>query len=313
MSSFKDTLKVMLYNVIRARAVNVLMRTALKPLSRILPAHVIGRVPVSGDICIGVGGSRRLVFWSDGSDQVVSRLYWNGIDAYEPGTVRVFLRLAGDGGVVLDVGAHSGLFALLAAVKYPQTEVHAFEPLARICTFLDRNIAINGLDNIRSVCAVVAKRSGRVPFYEPRTVTLPSSASLRKGFVREKAQEVMLPAVTLDEYAQQKCLSRVTLIKIDVEGAEYGVLEGAVRLIDRDRPAIICEVLLGLADEGLTGFLKERMYRAWRISAEDLIPETEIKGGETEAEWNYLFLPEERMTGDLSDLMAPRPAGQVAS
>jgi hypothetical protein len=76
-------------------------------------------------------------------------------------------------------------------------------------------------------------------------MTIPSDAFGRPDYAQAHigdAGGVDVAMTTLNPLAEQLNLPRVGLIKIDVEGAEALVLEGADRIIERDRPALICEL-----------------------------------------------------------------------
>jgi hypothetical protein len=65
-----------------------------------------------------------LVLSSDGSDSLASRLFWGGFDAFEPETIDLYLRLLKRSEVVFDIGANTGLFALLVTIDCRDREVY---------------------------------------------------------------------------------------------------------------------------------------------------------------------------------------------
>lgn len=135
------------------------------------------------------------------------------------------------GGVFLDVGAHVGHFALRAA-RDAQLVV-AFEPGPYQRAGLEANLAMNGLTNVR-VVPKAAWDAPRMLAFEPGP-----DGEYARSVVRE-AEDGTVEATTLDAEAAR--LARVDLIKVDVQGAEARVLEGARRTLARHKPRVVVEM-----------------------------------------------------------------------
>ncbi|MDB5592966.1 MAG: hypothetical protein JWR86_3491 [Enterovirga sp.] len=139
-------------------------------------------------------------------------------------------------GVMIDVGANIGLTTLTAARYIPGGRILAVEASPRNCTALRDNLARHGV-GIATVCACAAgDRAGHVSFFE-------NSAY---GHVVTGAGMAAVPSVeqrlaTVDDLVAEHGLTRVDLIKIDVEGFEQEVLAGATATLDRFRPAVFLE------------------------------------------------------------------------
>ncbi len=190
-----------------------------------------------------------LKMWSNADDEITSAVYWGGWAGHEPETSRCFWELATSARVTLDVGAHVGYFSLLAAFANPAGTVHAFEPLPAVHDRLRRNIALNGLVNISSHQLAVGGESGRDRFYYlPNCI--PSSSSLSHSFMEDVAdgrdlQSSVVEVTTIDEFVTKNDVRHVDLVKIDTESTEGAVLAGMIHTLDRDRPALVCEILPG--------------------------------------------------------------------
>jgi hypothetical protein len=70
---------------------------------------------------------------------------------------------------------------------------------------------------------------------------------------------IEVEAITLDDFVQRH--DPPTLIKIDVEGAEAGVLRGSERIFEQSKPVLICEVHCEQAADDVTRWLRERAYK----------------------------------------------------
>jgi FkbM family methyltransferase len=157
---------------------------------------------------------------------------WLG--GYEPERQLEFARLVREGDVVLDIGANVGFYTLLAArMVGPSGRVLAFEPLPDNLPVLRRHLAVNGLTNVDVIPAAVASRSGSRRF---NTGEYPATGQL------SELGGIEVDVVSLDDLRAAGRLSRVDLMKIDVEGAELEVLEGARAVLEEFRPVVIMEL-----------------------------------------------------------------------
>jgi FkbM family methyltransferase len=176
------------------------------------------------DLTIQHGHGRGLKFRSGPAN-------WPGYAAgtTEPLVQEALAMYLHQGAVFYDVGANVGFFTLIGArLVRPNGYVRAFEPHPDNAAVLEHNIEINGLRNVELIRAAVGAETGTAKLAGETPLTLHLSA-----------QGIDVPLVTLDELAENL---PPTLIKIDVEGAELDVLEGAKDTLARDRPVVVCEV-----------------------------------------------------------------------
>jgi FkbM family methyltransferase len=146
------------------------------------------------------------------------------------------------GDTVLDVGAYLGVYAMLSARQAgPQGRVIAFEPTTTSLPFLHRHLVMNGLQNrVRVLACAVGRRSGVVEFYE-HTDAYRNSVGVQDPHAPSGAV-IRVPMLSIDEACAMFDL-QPDLIRIDVQGLEAEVLQGAAQTI-RQRPQlkIIIEV-----------------------------------------------------------------------
>lgn len=225
-------------------------------------------------------------------DTIATEIAHGGIAAFESSTVEVFVRLARKSRVVLDIGAHTGVYSLIAALENPSTTVYGFEAVPAVYDLYVRNLEHNGLaGRIRPIQCALSDKDGRVTVYLPGGGT-PTSASTRRGF-RPAVGEVEVPAVRGDTFVDQNGIT-VDLIKIDTEATEPLVLGGLVKTLERDRPPIICEVLHGRTEEDLQALFAGLSYRFFHITENGPAEVPAITGDPTHRWPNYLFWPSER-------------------
>lgn len=246
-------------------------------------------MPVVGTVPVALPDGERIVLTTDGSDRLAWYFWWGGFDAYEPETARLFRVLARRCAVILDVGAYSGYFSLLAAQGNAEASVFAFEPVPRSHRALMRNAAINGALNIVPQLLAVGDREGEVELYLPDE-GMPCEASTLKRS-RPAAQALRVMQVSLDSWLGQSGLDRVDLMKLDTEGTEHLVLRGAIGILEVHAPCIVCEVLDGHTENLLDEVLSPLGYRYFHITDAGPTPATTIRADPSERLRNYLFCP----------------------
>lgn len=235
-----------------------------------------------------------------GVDPIASLLYWRGPNGWEPETLPIFLRLVVPGSTVIDVGANTGLFSLLAARRGTGVVVHAVEPVPRVFDMLTANVARNALANVHCHRVAFSDSEGTVPMYIP-TEEVPIMASMRSDW-RSGSERVDVPAMTLDQFAAT-LESRIDIVKIDTEGTEPLVLSAAQETLATHRPFIICEVLnAGRTADELSVLMARADYSIFRLGATGPIATDSILGNDPESCRNYLFVPSSRM-GQAKDLL----------
>ena len=143
----------------------------------------------------------------------------------------------GPGDTAVDAGAHIGLFAMhMAAVVGPAGQVYAFEPLDANADLLERSIAENRFtDRLIVQRAAVGQRTGAATLTFAVETLNSGGAYLLRDDTAPLAGNVtrQVPLVALDDVTFAR---PVRLIKMDVEGAEPQVVEGATRLLERGSP-----------------------------------------------------------------------------
>jgi FkbM family methyltransferase len=143
------------------------------------------------------------------------------------------------GDVAFDVGANLGYFsAVMAEAVGAGGEVAAFEPMPSTFRRLEATQRWNTLKSMRAFNLAIGDHSGTVPVWHTRSSSALASMSYREAGSRQ--HEVALE--TLDNLVAEGIVRPPTLIKIDVEGHELGVLQGAVNTIQAHRPDLIFEI-----------------------------------------------------------------------
>jgi FkbM family methyltransferase len=233
-----------------------------------------------------------------GDDQVARAVGAGGIWGFEPPLPPLFVELARrSSGAVLDVGANTGLYSLLALASNRALLVHAVEPLPIVASYLKENLALNRRLGHRVTVHPVALSDveGRAMLYlpPPTGTTVETSASLDPHFKEEIASAVEVETGTLDDLWDGIGRPAVGLLKVDTEGTEHLVLRGAPRLLAASRPIAVCEVLPGAAMGELTELLTQSGYLDVRMRRDVLVVDDAVHF-DPDA-WNHVFVPLERL------------------
>ena len=245
--------------------------------------------------------SRRTVAWQFSRDgetcrfeldldpsDLTEKLILDHYDAkqfYEPDVSRLMLQVLRKGDVVFDVGANCGYFTLLAATLVGATgRVVAIEPAPACIARLEANLRRNTFSNVVVVERVAAAQSGEVQFYLNSDNSgghalwnpgdWPSNEKSRANPVT-----VSTPATTLDSEWKRLGLAVPKLIKIDTEGAEQSVLEGARSLLEGARvPFVVGELhefgmaKLGFSQQSLRRHMESFGYSTFGLSFSGNLP-----------------------------------------
>jgi len=179
------------------------------------------------------------VWWLVERSALDHHLMTSGFENAEIEFVKRFLK---PGMTVMDVGAHHGLYTLLASkLVGPTGRVIAFEPSPRERKRLMKHLRINGAHNVEVDNSALAAKTGETELYLADSLN-DWCNSLRKP-PNGAQQVVTVPTKTLDELVSQRNVSKIDLLKLDIEGGELDALLGAEKtLASHQRPVILIEV-----------------------------------------------------------------------
>jgi FkbM family methyltransferase len=165
---------------------------------------------------------------------------------YEQGEAQIARTLVQPGTVAFDVGANVGVMTLQLADR--AAKVIAIEASGENVLRLRENVALNGIDNVEVIEAAANDTgTGVIPLYVSTDSAFHSTT--QPSDVIAAAGAVMVKAITVDAVWESLGCPAVSFMKVDVDGGELEVLRGAVRLLARDRPALLVETVENLGEE----------------------------------------------------------------
>jgi FkbM family methyltransferase len=200
-------------------------------------------------------------------------------------------------GSVVDVGANTGLYSLLAAAASSEVVVHAFEPVAAVADGFVLNAALNSplKDRLQLHRIALSDFFGEALFHEtmnPYFMTTTSGLNAAFSKSHGETKTYLVPTTTLDACVMDKGLGDISFIKIDVEGHEKEVIAGAEMTVLTRRPFIGVELLWDADYAYFEKFLLDNGYVDGVLQPGSLrftyFPEF-IKDG-----WNHILIPEEQ-------------------
>jgi FkbM family methyltransferase len=147
------------------------------------------------------------------------------------------------GSVAIDVGANLGEWTVPFARKVgPAGRVLTIEPAPRSAAALEATLAANALRQAEIVRCAIGDHDGVAQFAVPVvTSARTDTGTARIGPACAGQDALRVPLRSLDSLAAERGIARLDLIKIDVEGYERQVLDGAAAILDRHRPALVIE------------------------------------------------------------------------
>lgn len=173
-----------------------------------------------------LGVSRRLLLWGN--------IRHDEVDSF----IRGYLK---PGMVVADIGANIGYYTLLAAKRVkPNGAVYAFEPDPRCIPLLRENVSLNRHMNVTVVEKGVSNRKGKTDlFIDKEYYALTSMA--QKNIINLE-NKTTIDVVDLDTYFFEEVGNpKVHLIKMNIQGAEGLVIDGAEKILSQNKIALILE------------------------------------------------------------------------
>ncbi len=170
-------------------------------------------------------------------DPVVSGALMLG--AYEPFFSKIFRAHLKPGMTIIDVGANIGYYTIIASAHVKSSgKVIAYEPEHANVNFLHESIRANKFMNIIVVEEGLGDREQNASLYlDPDNK---GKHSLLQSGNENKAQ-ISIPVTTLDSSLTKLGVSKVDLIKMDIEGWEGKALRGMAAIIHRDHPTLLFE------------------------------------------------------------------------
>jgi len=289
-------MKKLLYKIIYQPFINRLLRT----INKWLYPHITKfRIQPAGCVRFTLNNGKKIKLYTNQTDYVSFLTFWEGLYEYE--FIWMFEKIIAQCNGFLDIGANTGLFSLIAAKSNPKCKVLAFEPSPDAYTYLQKNVQSNLLgEQINPQPFAVSNTEEVLEFYKvhnpkyPNVPNLSGAASL--VYMNAEHKKISVQTVGLDSFLEKNYPNLVVdFVKIDAEGAEEHIIQGMMQTIQRHKPIITCEILLGDIGHNIQQLLKEQGYEFYLpVSREKLLKVDTIEYKESEDIRNCFCVPKEK-------------------
>lgn len=199
--------------------------------------------PLKGNVKLKIS-NQSIKFYSNCDDYLISNYYYSGYDE-EIQEIEVLTSLIKNFGIFFDIGSYNGLFSVVLGNKFPNLTINSFEPNPANYNRTNFNVSLNKLDNISTYNMGISNKTGMLDFYIPNDLSMTTVSSFDSSFYSNHSNT---PSITksievtsLDSFCKENN-SYPEFIKIDVEGHEYEVLSGALHILEKHKPLILCEI-----------------------------------------------------------------------
>jgi len=247
------------------------------------------------------GNQFYLMNWGHPTYELENKIFWSGLYSIDESTsIKVWEELSMISSTIIDIGANTGIFTLVAKSVNPNAKVIAFEPISRIYEKLLKNIYLNQY-NAAAFDIGISNFDGEQEIYDFPDIKNPYSASLDLQQVNEissRAQfdlkKILISTKKLDSLINEMQIKKLTntLIKIDVEQHEPFVLDGMKNMMQEQKPIILIEILNNKIGDAVTKFMQNYNYDYFKIIEGKGIKEISlIESSGTHQERNFLFVP----------------------
>lgn len=176
--------------------------------------------------------------------QVENDIFWSGLTGeWEKISLSLWIKLCEKADVVFDIGANTGVYSLISKAINKNAKVFALEPVKRVFEKLIENNNLNNFD-IKCLPIAASNYKGKATIYDTdsdHTYSVTVNKNLNpeiKGIIHTEIE-----TDTIDNIIEQEKISKIDVLKIDVETHEAEVLEGFTKHIRLFKPSILIEIL----------------------------------------------------------------------
>lgn len=230
----------------------------------------------------------------DPRDQRIAPVETLNFGRYEAKDAEMVFRLVRDGDRVYDVGANHGWYALHLARRFPGSVIDAFEPVPSSFGYLQRNLALNAVTNVRAHHFGLGDAPGEIAFYVYPEGSVNASMADLSG--RSGVETVTCPVKCIDDLATGS--PPPDFLKVDVEGAELLVFRGAIDTLRRTQAPVFTEMLrkwsarFDYHPNEIIALFAGLGYRCFRAEGGALTPFSSMDNSTMET--NFFFLHPDR-------------------
>jgi FkbM family methyltransferase len=210
-----------------------------------LPSSLYQHLHFKGIFRVKINEQQEFVMYHHGY-LVENEVFWKGLyeNEWESVSLKYWTELSKDSKCIIDVGANTGIYSLVARTVNPSASVIAFEPVKKVYEMLLKNKQLNNF-NILCVEKALSDFNGQAIIYDDPNRDHTYSVTVNKNLTPENknVSETKIEAIRLDSFIEQHQLPKIDLMKIDVETHEPEMLAGFGVYLENFQPAMLIEIL----------------------------------------------------------------------
>ena len=246
--------------------------------------------PVQGNIDISIDGIIPFKMYCKNDDTVVKELYWTNFKGWEYTSLTLWNNLLDSvtEGIVLDIGTYSGIYSLIAAQKTTVNHIYAFDIQDKCIERTNVNFKLNTIKNADVVKAACSNENGEIAFHYYEEEGIISSVA---GVIPKEMNNLSttVKSVRLDDWYQDLDQKHpISLLKMDVEGAEQLTLKGMNAILKEFSPNVLIEIN-DYIDLKAVKKLFPKGYNVYDINEDELVIKKLGLFKKPSAFRNYLF------------------------
>ena len=185
-----------------------------------------------------------------------------------------FIKLLKDGnGAILDIGANLGIMTVHLAKEFPNSEIHAFEPMPENITVLKRILKKYQVSKAKIYETAVGEESGNIQMILPEQsgAKLQGLSHIKHPSIEDwnEGSEFSVKIDKLDNLINGE---KIQGIKIDIENFEYFAFKGGKRILSNNKPVIYAELWNNENRENCFELLKDLNYKVNVVVDDKLVP-----------------------------------------
>ncbi len=267
--------------------------------------EILGKASISFpyDISLDVSKRHGVYIFHDKGNTLIKRG-----NIYEPETKSAIMallfmdKMRNESTYFADIGANIGLHTFYIRSKYPDLNIIAFDPSPMSWKYMEFSIDFNSIKGVNLHKVALSDSNGFVDFYNWGSESSADSLVDTKRVDNKKPNILKVESKRLDDF--QDPPPSITVLKIDCEGAEIKIFQGAQETIKKCRPFILSEFnktnmeAFNLNAIDVINFSEKQNYSIFSLQFQLLNPET-FTGMQNSGEENFILLPDEFINNEV--------------
>ena len=223
--------------------------------------------------------------------QVENDIFWAGLTGgWEKISIQLWIELCKKSEVIIDVGANTGIYSLIAKTVNPKSSVYGFEPVNRVFDKYKNNCELNKYDIHCSEIAL-SNYDGEAIIYDTNSEHT-YSVTVNKNTISKDTDviETKIRVQKISTFIAENGIKNIDLIKIDVETHEPEVLEGMGEYLKKFQPTLLIEILNDEVGNKVQSLIKDINYLFFNI--DEINKPTRVDKISKSNHYNYLICTE---------------------